>query len=90
MDTNFKHMKLKKNIAISESGFIFDPSSGESFNMNPIGREILKMLQEGKSTTHVTTEILEKYDTDEATFERYYFDFIDMLKQYNLLEYEQN
>ena len=90
MDTNFKHMKLKKNIAISESGFIFDPSSGESFNMNPIGREILKMLQEGKSTTHVTTEILKKYDTDEATFERYYFDFIDMLKQYNLLEYEQN
>ncbi len=83
-------MKLKKNIAISESGFLFDPSSGESFNLNPIGREILKMLQEGKSTTQITEEILEKYDTDEATFERYYFDFMDMLKEYNLLEYVPN
>ncbi len=83
-------MKLKKNIAISESGFLFDPSSGESFNLNPIGREILKMLQEGKSTTQITEEILEKYDTDEATFERYYFDFMDMLKEYNLLEYGPN
>ena len=35
-------MKLKKNIATSESGFVFNPSTGDSFSLNTIGAEILK------------------------------------------------
>jgi len=41
-------MNIKKNIALSDSGFIFNPSTGESFSMNPIGLEIITMLKEGK------------------------------------------
>ena len=41
-------MKIKKNIAISDSGFIFNPSTGESFTVNPIGVEIITLLKEDK------------------------------------------
>ncbi len=79
-------MNLKKNIAVSDSGFVFDPSSGESYSLNPIGTGIVKMLQGGKPVDQVIAELLENYDVDEATLERYFYDFIGMLKQYNLLE----
>jgi hypothetical protein len=79
-------VKLKKNIAISESGFVFDPTSGESFSLNPIAIEILNMLKEGKGRGDIVESVLKKYDIDRDTFENNYFDFAGMLKQFNLLE----
>jgi hypothetical protein len=79
-------MKLKKNIAISESGFVFDPSSGDSFSMNPIGVEILTLLKEGKGQGDIFNFVLKKYEVDRDTFENNYFDFMNMLRQFNLLE----
>lgn len=80
-------MKLKKNIAISENGFVFDPTTGESFSINPIGSEIIHSIRDGGSQESITTTIIEKYDVDKQTFERYYFDFISMLNQYNLIDH---
>ncbi len=79
-------MKLKKNIAISESGFVFDPNSGDSFSMNPIGLEILTMLKEGKSQGDIFNFVLKKYDVDRDTLENNYYDFMNTLRQFNLLE----
>ena len=79
-------MKLKKNIAISESGFVFDPTSGESFSLNPIAIEILNMLQEGKGQGDISGFVMNKYDVERDTFENNYFDFVGMLKQFSLLE----
>ena len=79
-------MNLKKNIAISESGFVFDPNSGESFSINPIGAEIVEHLKQEKPFKEIQAHMLEKYDIDEASFERYYYDFISMLEQYGLSE----
>lgn len=79
-------MKLKKNIAISESGFVFDPTSGESFSLNPIAIEILNMLKEGKGQGDISNFVLNKYDVERDTFENNYFDFVGMIKQFNLLE----
>ena len=79
-------MKLKKNIAISESGFVFDPNSGDSFSMNPIGLEILTMLKEGKSQGDIFNFVLKKYDVDRDTLENNFYDFINTLRQFNLLE----
>jgi len=79
-------MKLKKNIAISESGFVFDPNSGDSFSMNPLGLEILTMMKEGKEQGDIFNFVLKKYDVERDTFENNYYDFINMLRQFNLLE----
>jgi len=79
-------MKIKKNIALSDSGFIFNPSTGESFSVNPIGVEIIKMLKENKEKDDIRDAILEKYQTDEGTFERDYYDFINIINHYLLSE----
>ena len=34
-------MRIKKNIAVSETGFVFDPTSGESYSINREGQEII-------------------------------------------------
>ncbi len=79
-------MRIKKNIALSDSGFIFNPSTGESFSVNPIGAEILTMLKEGKAKDDIKKSILEKYQTDDATFERDFYDFVNILNHYLLTE----
>ncbi|MCD6598291.1 MAG: PqqD family protein [Bacteroidales bacterium] len=81
-------MKLKKNIAISESGFVFDPSSGDSFSLNPVAIEIMEYLKTDKAYEEINQLILEKYDVDQTTFERYYYDFINTLRQFDLLNNE--
>lgn len=78
-------MKLKKNLAISETGFVFDPSTGDSYTLNTTGLEIIQMLREGKNPEIITRKMTKTYDVDANTFERYYYDFIGMLKQMQLV-----
>lgn len=79
-------MKLKQKLAISDSGFIFDPTTGESFSINQEGLTILQLLKEGKSEEEIKTIFLNEYDVDETTLDRSLLDFISMLKNYNLIE----
>jgi hypothetical protein len=79
-------MNIKKNIAISDSGFIFNPDTGESFTANPIGLEILNMLKGSLEFAEIRKKILEKYNSEKDTIEKDYHDFINMLNQFNLLE----
>ncbi len=82
-------MVLKKKLAISDNGFIFDPTTGESYSMNHEAIEILTMLKEGKNDEEIKKRFLDEYDVDELTFERSYLAFIAMLRHYNLLENEE-
>jgi hypothetical protein len=79
-------MKIKQKLAISDSGFIFDPTTGESFSINQEGLTILQLLKEGKSEEEIKTMFLNEYDVDETTLDRSLLDFISMLKNYNLIE----
>ncbi len=79
-------MKLKKSIAISESGFIFNANRGESFSTNSIGTKILGLFQEGKDQDSIKNILLEEYEIDNATCEKDLYDFVKMLVQYNLVE----
>jgi hypothetical protein len=79
-------MAIKKNIAISETGFVFDPSTGDSYTLNPVGLEILGLIREGRSREEIAGLITGKYDVEEGAFERYFYDFTAMLKHYQILE----
>ncbi len=83
-------MKIKDNIAVSESGFLFDPNSGESFSVNSSGKEIIKLLSEGSQMDDIEKSILEKYNIDAATFNRYMDDFAHTLRRLNLIEIEED
>ena len=79
-------MRLKRNIAVSESGFLFDPTGGESYSLNEQGTEILNLLKEKKSNKEIAKFMTDNYDVASDDFEKYYFDFLGMLKQFKLLE----
>jgi len=79
-------MKLNKNLAISETGFIYHPVTGEAFKVNDTGKKILQLMQEDLSEKEISKRFVEQYEVDEVTFERYLVDFIGMLKQYQILE----
>lgn len=79
-------MNLKKNVAISENGFVFNAARGESFTTNVIGAKILQLMQDGKPPKEIQSAILEQYEIDEATCEKDIYDFIKMLAQFSLAE----
>ena len=81
-------MQIRKNVAVSETGFVFNPTTGDSYSINQVGQEILSYLGEDKSQAEITSLMTTEYDIDEASFEKYYFDFISMLRQFELLEEE--
>lgn len=78
-------MKIKKSLAISETGFVFDPSTGDSYTLNQTALEIIQLLKEDHSPEQITEIITQKYDVDESAFERYFYDFTAMLKQMQLV-----
>ncbi|MFO7978430.1 MAG: PqqD family protein [Bacteroidales bacterium] len=78
--------RLKKNIAISETGFLFDPGTGDSFHLNATGQEILGMIKEGKNKEEIVEQITTRYDVAPNAFEQYYYDFVSMLKHFQITE----
>ena len=81
-------MQIKKNIAVSETGFVFNPTTGDSYSINLVGREILGYLREDKSPDEITSLMTSAYDIDPASFEKYFYDFLSMLRQFELLDEE--
>lgn len=79
-------MKLKKNIAISESGFIFNPEIGTSFTTNSLGVAILKQLKTKTSTEEIIDSVVKNYEIDATTCEKDLDDFIRILSQFNLID----
>jgi hypothetical protein len=79
-------MYLRKNIATSESGFIFNPSTGDSFSANPVAAEILALLKQGTAASRIKEVILETYELEPLRLERDWDEFINQLKEANLLE----
>ncbi len=79
-------MKLKENIAISESGFIFNPEIGTSFTTNSLGVAILKQLKIKTSTDEIIESVIKNYEIDAITCEKDLDDFLRILTQFNLLD----
>ncbi len=79
-------MKLRKNIATSEAGFIFNPGTGDSFSVNQTGAEILSLLKLDKSHEEIIELITTKFEVDADQIERDLDDFVSQLFTYNLIE----
>jgi hypothetical protein len=79
-------MIIKGNIALSENGFVFNPATGDSYTINNTGKEVLMLIREGRNIEQITGLMLEKYDVDKTTLERYLADFVNDLSVNNLLE----
>lgn len=81
-------MKIKSNIAVSDSGFIFNPDTGESYTVNPIGARIIQMLKDGRKSPEISGELLSEYNVEASTLEKDIDDFTGLLRNYSLIENE--
>ena len=82
-------MKIKKHIAISDSGVIFNGATGDSFSVNPIAGEILNMIKNGDSEEQIKQRLLDKYDVDPDRLDTDLYDYISHLRQLNVFENEE-
>ncbi len=80
---------IKKDVAVSDSGFVFNPATGESFSVNPIGTEIIRMIKENKSSLEIVDFVLDHYQTDSVTIDKDFNDFMEMLNLYSLTENDE-
>lgn len=78
-------MQIIKDLAISESGFVFNPITGESFRVNEIGVSIINELKKGKQQPEIMSSLLSEYEVDSNELEKDFSDFINMLKHHNLI-----
>lgn len=79
-------MRIRKNIAVSDEGFLFNPATGDSFSTNGIGSEIIGLLKQDKSLQDIAENICEQYDVDRILFERDLDEFATLLKNYSILD----
>jgi len=73
-------------LAVSDSGFIFDPSTGQTFTTNEIGLEIIRLLKEGKKLEAIVSYIDEHYDADGDVIYKDTVQFLSQLKTYRLID----
>ena len=79
-------MNIKNDIAVSDNGFIFNPSTGDSYSLNPTGQEIVQMMKSGETEERIIEKLLAEYRTEHATIEKDLHDFKNMLKTYKIAE----
>lgn len=80
--------RIKSGLRISDQGMVFDPSTGESFTLNATGLAILKMMIEGADENSIFSRVSLEYQITQTEFDRYFLDFISVLKSLQLLENE--
>lgn len=73
---NDSFKKAIHRLALSESGFVFDPVSGLSFTVNETGLDILRQLQLNPSTQHIHDFLQQHYQADSLELNRDIDDFI--------------
>ena len=78
-------MKLLSNIAVSESGYLFNPTNGDSFSSNAVATDIIAMLKLDKSPEEIKKVLLAKYDVEKSTIERDLDEFLQELLDNHLM-----
>ncbi len=73
-----------RNLAVSETGFIFDPVSGHTFNTNRTGYAILNLLKEDRGQDEIVTALTEHFEVEEETAQRELQNFVFRIKDLGL------
>ncbi len=76
-----------KNLAMNDNGFVFDPSSGYSYTVNPSGLLMLKLLAQDKTREEIFSTLENEYNISEDLFNSDYEHYLLMLEALDLVEY---
>lgn len=67
-----------RNLAVSDTGFVFDPATGNTFLLNETGVVVVRGLTRGLSREAVLADLLDSYEVGDDQAGR---DLDDMLLQ---------
>lgn len=74
------------DLAISDSGFVFDPYTGASFSVNATGLALLRALKDGTTDRDELVTTLEQgFDVRGEDLGRDVDEFVGLMRRYGLL-----
>ncbi len=73
-----------RNLALSESGFLFDPSTGFTYSLNPTGAFILRQLIAGAPPEGIPARLTEEFATEADVAARDLDQFLLLLRELGL------
>lgn len=74
-----------RDLAVSETGFVFDPFTGATFTTNPTGYTILLGLREDLSRAEIAAKIRERFVIHTQDVESDIADFVQLLRQHGIV-----
>jgi hypothetical protein len=76
---------LLKNLAVSSTGFVFDPRTGATFSVNPTGLAVLLALRDGASVESAARDLVQSFDGATSATKDDVVDFVQSLRGYGLI-----
>jgi PqqD family protein of HPr-rel-A system len=73
-----------KALALSETGFVFDPRTGHSYSLNPTGLAILAAMKEGLAATAIADRLRARFDGG-AAIEDDVDAFVELLRELGIV-----
>ncbi|KUG26389.1 hypothetical protein ASZ90_003769 [hydrocarbon metagenome] len=77
-------MNRLNKLAVNSEGFIFDPTTGDSYTVNPTGLFIINSLREGKEIDQIAEELVKEFEETPEEISSDISDFITHLNTYNI------
>ncbi|MFA9411440.1 MAG: HPr-rel-A system PqqD family peptide chaperone [Deltaproteobacteria bacterium] len=77
-----------KDLAVSETGFVFDPYSGATFSLNASALCLLRGLKEGLDRDKLIAQLEESFDVTDADLSRDIDEFLELLRYNGVLPHE--
>lgn len=74
-------------LAVSPSGFIFDPGSGATFTANPTAQLLLEGVRDGRGLAELTATLTERFALQPGVdLQRDILEFVRVLQEQGLLD----
>lgn len=74
-------------LAVSDSGFAFDPATGHTYNLNATALAVLQGLKAGLAPEAITAQLHDSFDAEpEADVARDVAEFLQQLRQHGLVK----
>lgn len=77
----FPPQDVLSRLAVSESGFVFDPASGHNFTVNETGLVLLRLLLKEQRLDQVLETLRDEFDADPRDIERDVIEFVSALRE---------
>jgi hypothetical protein len=73
--------EVMNRLAVSESGFVFDPASGHNFTVNETGLVLLRLLLKEQRLEQIIETLHHEFDADLREIERDVLEFVSALRE---------